>query len=56
MIWALQPFNFKVIHRPGAQMVVADFLSRPGGRVGSSAGWLPGLSRAVGVCGGGGVV
>ena len=25
---ALQPFNFRVIHRPGAQMAVADFLSR----------------------------
>ena len=32
--FALQPFNFKVIYRPGAQMVVADFLSRPGGGVG----------------------
>ena len=31
---ALQPFNFKVVHRPRAQMVVADFLSRPGGRGG----------------------
>ena len=31
---ALQPFNFKVVHRPGALMVVADFLSRPGGGVG----------------------
>ncbi|XP_060799055.1 uncharacterized protein LOC132900783 [Neoarius graeffei] len=28
---ALQPFNFKVIHRPGAQMVMADFISRWGG-------------------------
>ena len=28
---ALQPFNFKVVHRPGARMVVADFLSCPGG-------------------------
>ncbi|XP_061826487.1 uncharacterized protein [Nerophis lumbriciformis] len=25
---ALQPYNFRVIHRPGAQMAVADFLSR----------------------------
>ena len=30
---ALQPFNFKVVHRPGALMVVADFLSRPGGKL-----------------------
>uniref|UniRef100_A0A8C1RIN6 Gypsy retrotransposon integrase-like protein 1 n=1 Tax=Cyprinus carpio TaxID=7962 RepID=A0A8C1RIN6_CYPCA len=52
---ALQPFKFKVIHRPGAQMAVADFLSR-NGVGGLQAGWLPGLSRAVGVCGGGGVV
>ncbi|XP_067283274.1 uncharacterized protein [Pseudorasbora parva] len=52
---ALQPFKFKVVHRPGAQMAVADFLSRRGGgRL--QAGWLPGLSRAVGVCGRGGVV
>ncbi|KAL7888665.1 hypothetical protein AOLI_G00036390 [Acnodon oligacanthus] len=28
---ALQPFRFEVVHRPGAQMAVADFLSRPGG-------------------------
>lgn len=28
---ALQPFKFKVVHRPGAQMPVADFLSRNGG-------------------------
>nr|XP_021328817.1 uncharacterized protein LOC110439023 [Danio rerio] len=28
---ALQPFKFKVIHRPGVQMAVADFLSRAGG-------------------------
>ncbi|XDV20720.1 hypothetical protein PO909_025991 [Leuciscus waleckii] len=25
---ALQPFKFQVVHRPGAQMAVADFLSR----------------------------
>ena len=31
---ASQPFNFKVVHRPGALMVVADFLSLPGGGVG----------------------
>ncbi|KAK5862983.1 hypothetical protein PBY51_000047 [Eleginops maclovinus] len=41
---ALQPFNFKVIHRPGNRMVVADFLSRSaegggGGRL--SAGGIP---------------
>ncbi len=29
---ALQPFKFKVIHRPGVQMAVADFLSRNGRR------------------------
>ncbi len=46
---ALQPFKFKVVHRPGAQMAVADFLSRNGGE------GLPGLRRAVGVCGEGGV-
>ncbi len=47
---ALQPFKFKVIHRPGAQMAVADFLSRNGGG-GLQAGGIPGLSRVVGVCG-----
>ncbi|XP_056585423.1 uncharacterized protein LOC130406867 [Triplophysa dalaica] len=52
---ALQPFKFKVIHRPGTQMAVADFLSRRGGGK-LQAGWGPGLSRAVGVCGKGGVV
>ena len=35
---ALQPFNFKVVHRPGAQMVVADFLSRSHGGGGSRLG------------------
>ena len=29
---ALQPFKFQVIHRPGVQMAVADFLSRRRGR------------------------
>ncbi len=53
---ALQPFKFKVIHRPGTQMIVADFLSRNGGGGGLQAGGPPGLSRAVGVCGEGGVV
>ncbi|XP_051522044.1 uncharacterized protein LOC127422504 isoform X3 [Myxocyprinus asiaticus] len=28
---ALQPFKFKVVHRPGTQMAVVDFLSRNGG-------------------------
>ncbi len=28
---ALQPFKFKMVHRPGLQMAVADFLSRNGG-------------------------
>ena len=28
---ALQPFNFRVVHRPGAQMAVPDFLSRSDG-------------------------
>ncbi|KAI2644928.1 Retrovirus-related Pol polyprotein from transposon 17.6 [Labeo rohita] len=54
---ALQPFKFKVIHRPGAQMAVADFLSRKGGGGrGLQAGGIPSLSQAVGVCGDGGVV
>ncbi len=52
---ALQPFKFKVVHRPGVQMAVADFLSRNGGGGGAQAGGLTGLRRAVGVCGEGGV-
>ncbi len=53
---ALQPFKFKVVHRPGVQMAVADFLSRNGGGGGGlQAGELTGLRRAVGVCGEGGV-
>ncbi len=36
------------------QMAVADFLSRNGGG-GLQAGGLPGLRRAVGVCGKGGI-
>ncbi len=44
---ALQPFKFKVIHRPGVQMAVADFLSWNGGG-GLQAGELTGLRRAVG--------
>ncbi len=51
---ALQPFKFKVVHRPGVQMAVADFLSRNGGG-GLQAGELTSLRRAVGVCGEGGV-
>ena len=40
---ALQPFKFKVVHRPGAQMVVADFLSRSqeGGRESARPGGSP---------------
>ncbi len=34
---ALQPFKFKVVHRPGVQMAVADFLSRNGGAAGRRA-------------------
>ncbi len=34
---ALQPFKFKVVHRPGMQMAVADFLSRNGGAAGRRA-------------------
>ncbi len=52
---ALQPFKFKVVHRPGVQMAVADFLSRNGGGGGLQAGGLTGLRRAVGVCGEGSV-
>ena len=36
---ALQPFNFRVIHRPGVQMAVADFLSRSHGE-GGGGSWL----------------
>lgn len=32
-VLALQPFKFKVGHRLGAQMVVANFLSHPTGKV-----------------------
>ncbi|XP_051250266.1 uncharacterized protein LOC127360052 [Dicentrarchus labrax] len=35
---ALQPFKFRVVHRPGAQMAVADFLSRSYGEGGSRLG------------------
>ncbi|XP_048020935.1 uncharacterized protein LOC125251877 [Megalobrama amblycephala] len=46
---ALQPFKFKVVHRSGVRMAVADFLSRNGGGGGGlQAGQLPSLSRAVG--------
>nr|XP_043887672.1 uncharacterized protein LOC122773229 [Solea senegalensis]XP_043891582.1 uncharacterized protein LOC122775615 [Solea senegalensis] len=40
---ALQPFRFKVIHRPGHRMAVADFLSRSaeGGGSGLAAGGVP---------------
>ncbi len=38
---ALQPFKFKVIHRPGTQMTVADFLSRNGGGGGCRPGGFP---------------
>jgi len=51
---ALQPYNFKVVHKPWTQMFMADFLSRlpEQGLVGGSglmAGTLPG--QAVGICG-----
>lgn len=39
-IIALRPFKFEVIHRPGAQVAVADFLSGPsrgGGGVGGGS-------------------
>ena len=43
---ALQPLNFRVVHRPGAQMALADFLR--GSEL--AAGCVPGLCGAVGVC------
>jgi len=46
---ALEPFNFKVIHRPGNRMVVADFLSRSAEGESVLGRRDPGLSRAVGV-------
>ncbi|KAM9735597.1 uncharacterized protein ACNS7B_014771 [Menidia menidia] len=33
---ALQPFKFRVVHRPGTRMVVADFLSRSHGEGGGN--------------------
>ena len=48
---ALQPFNFRVVHRPGAQMAVADFLSRSG--VGGE--WVGGRMCPRPVSGGGGM-
>ena len=40
---ALQPYQFRVVHRPGNRMVVADFLSRSaeGGGSGLAAGGTP---------------
>lgn len=47
----LQPFKFKMVYRPGSQMVMADFFTHfLGDRVGSTE-WLPGLSQALEVCG-----
>ncbi len=48
---ALQPFKFKVVHRPGVQMAVADFLSRNGGRAhrpetGGGGMWRGGRGKA----------
>ncbi|KAI2647892.1 Retrovirus-related Pol polyprotein [Labeo rohita] len=44
---ALKPYKYKLVHRLGAQMAMADFLSRNAGQT---------APQAVGVCGEGGVV
>lgn len=45
--------SFKVIHRMGAQMAVADFLSWPvGGLTELPKVWLSNFSLMVGLCGG----
>ncbi len=54
LVSSVTALKFKVVHRPGVQMAVADFLSRNGGG-GLQAGGLTGLRRAVGVCGEGSV-
>ncbi|XP_051519367.1 uncharacterized protein LOC127420845 [Myxocyprinus asiaticus] len=53
---ALQPFRFEVVHRPGAQMAFADFLSRNGWGEWWADWMTPGMSRVMGICGGRGVV
>ncbi len=54
---ALQPFKFKVVHRPGVQMATSSpgMGGGGGGGGGLQAGELTGLRRAVGLCGEGGV-
>ncbi|XP_039532215.1 uncharacterized protein LOC120482205 [Pimephales promelas] len=47
---ALQPFKFQVVHRPGAQMAVADFLSRRG-RGGAAGRTVPRPESGGGVIG-----
>lgn len=49
---ALTWLKLKVVHRSGAQMIMGDFLSHWRGGIGS-ARWLPRLSQAMAVCGGG---
>ncbi len=45
-----------MVHRPGVQMAVADFLSRNGGGGGAAGRTPPRPELGGGVCGEGGVV